>query len=281
MDIYNKLLGLSKEQRKIFEKLVRNLFDKSIEGLQETLKEINILQNRHSWYHSNIYQISNLKSTITDIQEQFDKNIQQILNEIEEQKKNAKEILFNLLDQLASTINAQEMKQHLHELFSKIDSLAKTFSHQVLLISIFSSIGIGTMMAAIITLFAGGSMFGVATLGLGALISAGGSELIFNQKLKELDEKLRDHMEIIKNKKTFTSTSLNKDQAQLFVGKKGVLLQISADCTQLNKPKSVSSLSHYQTEDEVLLNCFSLLTVKKITKINDHLMSYQCDLELW
>ncbi|CAF1174269.1 unnamed protein product [Rotaria sordida] len=41
----------------------------------------------------------------------------------------------------------------------------------------------------------------------------------------------------------FLSTSLNKDAARVFAGEKGILLDISADCTKSNKPKSICAES--------------------------------------
>ncbi|CAF1267477.1 unnamed protein product [Adineta steineri] len=211
MDTYDKLLELSKEQHRIFENLVGRLFDKSIEGLYKTLNEINNLKLRHLWYHSNIYQIRNLKSTITDIQVQFDQNIRQILNEIEEQKKYAKEIFFNLLNQLESTttINAQEIRQHLNELFKKLDFLTGNISNDVFLMSIFSSFGFMGMIAAILLLFTGGSIITIATLGLGAMVTTTVSEIMFHQKLSELDEKLRQQIGTIKNNRSEQIQNLN------------------------------------------------------------------------
>ncbi|CAF3565013.1 unnamed protein product [Rotaria socialis] len=78
----------------------------------------------------------------------------------------------------------------------------------------------------------------------------------------------------------FLSTSLNRDKATQFTDGKGVLLEISADCTLLNKPKCISAISHHQNEDEVLINCFSLLKVDNIKKLEDTLMLYECTLEL-
>ncbi|CAF3343040.1 unnamed protein product [Rotaria sp. Silwood2] len=78
----------------------------------------------------------------------------------------------------------------------------------------------------------------------------------------------------------FLSTTLTREVAMNFAGEKGVLLSISVDCRKSNKPRSISDVSQFANEDEVLLNCFSLLTVKKINKITDDLMLYECTLEL-
>ncbi|CAF3331052.1 unnamed protein product, partial [Rotaria sp. Silwood2] len=66
------LLTLAKQQQTVFENLLNDLFNKSIEGLHKTLYEVNKLQETHAWYHLNIVQILELRSKITEIQQRYD-----------------------------------------------------------------------------------------------------------------------------------------------------------------------------------------------------------------
>ncbi|CAF4685260.1 unnamed protein product, partial [Rotaria sp. Silwood2] len=153
-----------------------NLYDTSLAGLNATRSEVNSLQLRHAWYHSNLIQIQGLKADINEIQERYDSNIQNILDQIAKQKVRAKEILVNSLNQLESTINTQDIRKYLNELINAIDHLLGPLSEQVLLISIFSGLGLFSFIAAIIALFGGASAFGIATFGLGFLVSSTASE---------------------------------------------------------------------------------------------------------
>ncbi|CAF4527828.1 unnamed protein product [Rotaria sp. Silwood2] len=178
-----------------------NLYDTSLDGLIATRSEVNSLQLRHAWYHSNLTQIKGLKEDINKIQERYDSNIQNILDQIAKQKVCAKEILVNSLNQLESTINTQDIRKYLNELINAIDHLLGPLSEQVLLISIFSGLGLLSFIAAFIALFAGASAFGVATLGLGFLVSSTASEVMFRSKLSELDENLSDNIRNVQNQK--------------------------------------------------------------------------------
>ena len=77
---------------------------------------------------------------------------------------------------------------------------------------------------------------------------------------------------------SFSSTSMNKEAAKSFTGGRGVLLEIVADCTLVNKPKHISADSCHAYEDEVLLNCFRILKVMGIRKVTDNLLCYECNL---
>jgi hypothetical protein len=178
-----------------------NLYNTSLAGLNETRNEVSSLKNRHEWYHSNIIQIQDLKTTIQNIQERYDSNIQDILNQITEEKERAKEILVNALKQLESTVNTQDIRRYLNELINAIDHLVDNMSHEVLLISIFSGLGLFALIATIIALFAGVSTLGIVTLGLGALVGGAASEVMFRTKLSELDEKLAVHITAVQNQK--------------------------------------------------------------------------------
>ena len=138
----NILLQLADQQQNIFNKLITNLYDTSLAGLQETRNQVNDLQRRHCWYHVNLIQIQNLKTEINQIQKRYDSNIQDILKKIEEQKKSAKEILLNELKQLQSIVHTQDIKKYLNELINSIEHLVNNMSADVLLSQIFSGFGL-------------------------------------------------------------------------------------------------------------------------------------------
>ncbi|CAF1544511.1 unnamed protein product [Adineta ricciae] len=79
---------------------------------------------------------------------------------------------------------------------------------------------------------------------------------------------------------SFSSTSMDKREAESFTKGKGVILEISVDCTQMNRPKNISAVSKYLDEDEVLLDCFSILEVQDIKKVTDNIFFYTCELKL-
>ncbi|CAF1328948.1 unnamed protein product [Adineta steineri] len=62
----------------------------------------------------NLIQIQSLKFKIINIQEEYDADIKDILNEIKKQKQSAKEILLSALDQLESEINTEQIKTSIH-----------------------------------------------------------------------------------------------------------------------------------------------------------------------
>lgn len=78
---------------------------------------------------------------------------------------------------------------------------------------------------------------------------------------------------------SFVSTSLDKQMATFFIKERGVLLEISTDCTQMMKPIHIAAASIYENEGEVLLNCFQLLKVMNIVRISDDVLLYQCILQ--
>ncbi|CAF1518268.1 unnamed protein product [Adineta steineri] len=210
MDNDNSLSKSAKKQQEIFNNLLRKLYDKSIEGLTKTRHEVNDLQRRHAWYHSNLIQIQSLKSKISSIQEEYDSNITNILNEITKQKQYAKEILLNALDQLESAVNTEQIKTSIHSLIHHIDFLVENISKHVHLISIFSSIGLGGIIAMIFAAFAGSSFISFATLGFGTVASGVGSEILFKEKLKELDTKLLNDIGKVENQKNQQIEKLNE-----------------------------------------------------------------------
>lgn len=79
---------------------------------------------------------------------------------------------------------------------------------------------------------------------------------------------------------SFLSTSLDMARAESFTYGKGVILEIFADCTQINKPKNIAAVSCFSNENEVLLNCFSILTVQNIRIHKKKIIIYECTFEL-
>ncbi|CAF4247854.1 unnamed protein product, partial [Rotaria sordida] len=161
---------------------------KEIMCLNETLYEVNDLQRIHSWYNFNLIQIRGLKVKITEIQERYDSTIRNILHEIAVQKERAKEILTNALDQLETTINRREIKNHLNQLIHQIDQLVENMASQTLLVLISSGLGMFSIIGLIISLFAGTSALDILSFGIGAIGSGIASEVIFRKKLCKLDE---------------------------------------------------------------------------------------------
>ncbi|CAF3036012.1 unnamed protein product, partial [Rotaria sp. Silwood2] len=205
-----KLLESAKLQQIIFEILLNKLFNKSIEGLNETLHEVKDLQETHSWYNCNLIQIRGLKAKITEIQQQYDSIIRSILDEIVAQKEYAKEILTYALDQLETTIDTPEIKAHINQLMHQIDQLVDNMASQTLLLSIFSGIGMSSTIALIISLFVGASALGAFALGIGVIGSGIANQVIFRRKLCELDEKLRNNIKKVENKKHEQIKNLNE-----------------------------------------------------------------------
>ncbi|CAF3025916.1 unnamed protein product [Rotaria sp. Silwood2] len=187
-----------------------NLYDTSLAGLNETRWEVNSLQRKHAWYHVNTFQIQDLKEEINRIQTRYDSKIQHILDRITEQKKHAKEILVNALKQLESVVDTEDIRRNLRELIDVLDTLVETRPQDVLLISIFSAFGLAGLIAAILALFVGASAFGIITLGLGSLVSGTASEVMFRNKLSNLDEKLASCIADVEDQKYLRIQKLNE-----------------------------------------------------------------------
>ncbi|CAF0954054.1 unnamed protein product [Didymodactylos carnosus] len=200
--VNEQLAALAREQQTILKNLMTRLFDKSLQGLNLTNNEIQDLRQRHVWYHSNIYQLHELKKKITSIQGQYDERINEILHEIREQKERAKQILHNALNRLETTMDKNIVRHYLDELIREFDKLIDNTSSLVLLGSIFGALGLFSIIAAIIAAFGGSSLLGVATLGLGAVVGDATSEIMFRSKLSDLNEKLRDNIKNVQNQKS-------------------------------------------------------------------------------
>lgn len=104
-----------------------------------------------------------------------------------------------------------------------------------------------------------------------------GLHLIGRNSLEEFQRKFRVTDVMIFP--SFVSTSLDKQLATFFIRGRGILLEISTDCTQKTKPKHIAAASVYENEGEVLLNCFQLLKVINIVKMSDDVLMYQCTLK--
>ena len=200
---------LAREQQTTLKSLITRLFDKSLEGLRLTKDKIEDLRRRHQWYHSNIYQLHQLKEKISSIQKEYDQRIDHILHEIRDEKERTKQILYNALNRLETTIDKNLLKTYLDELIDECDILFNTTSALVLLDAIFRTIGLVSLIACIIAI-AGGSA--TATVGsLGLALAAGGvtNEYVFMSKLKELEKKLADNIETVQNQKIQQSQQLD------------------------------------------------------------------------
>lgn len=170
---------------------------------------MNNLVARHAWYHSNLLQIRRLESKITKIQEEHDIKIKNILDEISLQKEQTKEILTNALSQFPSTNTNEQIQKSLHELFDGLHKLVEQMPKHALLSSIFSQINLFGIFAAITALFTGATMFGIMSFGLSFIASGAASEVMFNQKLRELTDKLTSHIDTLQRTKNEDWMSLN------------------------------------------------------------------------
>lgn len=178
-------------------------------GLNRTEEAVTRLLNRHAFYYSNIYQMYNLKSTIQSIQKQYDKIISEILEQIREDSKGARQALLNALSQLETTMNTNSVKQHLNELIEKIDGCLKDIAHLVLLEFVLSATGLFGLIGTIASLFGGSLLFDVTTMGAAAVCSVIASERMFSSKLDELQQKLMNNIQQLELQKTQRLQQLN------------------------------------------------------------------------
>jgi len=202
-------LDLSKEQQRIFKDLLMKIFDKSIEGLNETLNEIRNLKRRNLLYDLYFYKICNLKINLISIQEQYDSNIRNILYEVKEQKEYIKEILSNTLNQFETNINIEESKKCLNELINEIVYVIDNTSHQLLLKSIFFNFGLFSSIESIKSLFTGTGVLGIVPFRTVFIINSTASEIMFRDKLEELNIKLTWIIQNIQIKKNQQLENLN------------------------------------------------------------------------
>ncbi len=193
------MIQYARDQQTALKNLIINLFSKSLEGLGLTKQEIEDLRERHRWYHSNIYQLHQLKGKITSIQEKYDKSINEILEEIRREKEQVKRILYKALDRLETTMDKTIIKQYIDELIREFDNLLDNTAMLVLLGSIFGALGLFAIIAAIIAALAGSTVAGVATLGIGAVVGGTTSEVIFRIKLANLNENLADSINDVRS----------------------------------------------------------------------------------
>lgn len=187
-------MDLSKEHETIFEDFLIKLFDKSLEGLNETLNEVINLEKKDCWYDLYYYKIHNLKTNIKYIEKEYDFKIKNISNYIKEQEELTKNI-FQL------NINNKENEEYLNELFSKIDNLIENTTYDILLISIFSSIALFSSIQSILSLFTGTGVLGIIPITMGIIINNTASQIMFKDKLKDLNQKLTFIIQNIKIKK--------------------------------------------------------------------------------
>lgn len=204
-----QLVVLAKAQQKELNDLMIKTFDTSISGLNETKNEVTDLQKRHKWYHSNAYQLQQLKSRIEDIQKKYDKMIAEILSYIHKQQQNSKEMLFKCLDDLKTTVNATEVRQYLNELVNAIDKVLASVPRIVLLQRIFDLVHITGIIGAMLLYFSGGLTASIATLGVGLIGAGTASEITFRIKLSELKTLLENSIESSQNKKHDQLNDLN------------------------------------------------------------------------
>ena len=202
-------MALARQQQEALKQLIARLFDKSLEGLHRTKDEVDDLRESHCWYHPNIYQLNGLKGKISSIQRDYDQKIDEILNEIRAKKAEIKEILYNALGQLETTIDKNLVKKYMDQLLKECDKLLENISTFVLLGSVFGALGLFAILAVIIAAAGGSVAMGLGTLGLGVLVGGVTSEVLFRNKLAELSEKLAESIVTVQGQKNQQSNQLN------------------------------------------------------------------------
>ncbi|UJR11350.1 hypothetical protein I4U23_015531 [Adineta vaga] len=191
MDLKEKSLVLLKHHQNVYEDFLIRLFKKSLEGLNVSLNEINRCR-RYSWCYTSFHDIQNLKTNLIFIQEQYDSYIEKLSNEIKEYRKEISEENFN------------EATKHIDYLFDKT-------SEQLLLLTIYSAIGLMNSIDSILLLFTGigTDVLGIAPIRMGFVINNTASEMMFKDKLNELEAKLTYIIRNIEIKKSQQLDHLN------------------------------------------------------------------------
>ncbi|CAF3790111.1 unnamed protein product, partial [Rotaria sp. Silwood1] len=209
--VETRLLELVREQRQKLNDLISNVFDQSLEGLNEIKKKVEDLQKRHAWYHSNVYQLHQLKSDLISIQQKYDERIGQILIELQRQKEGAKEIISNALQLLEAIIGTKRTKNYLNELTKDVDNLIRGIQRITTLGTIIAVHGLFGIIALAISMQTVGWQCGIATLGIGAVVAGTISEVTFKAKISDLISNLTKEIGIVEcfEKKLFYNNKNN------------------------------------------------------------------------
>jgi len=189
----NKLIG---EKENIFKDNLIKIYNQSIEGLNETINEINYFQKKD--FHSNLsyYQINNLQTNLNYIQKQFDRNINLILQNIQEDIESFKENIHN--------------EKSFNEFINQIDLFFKNISKDILLSKIYSSIDLFNEINSIISLFTGFGVLGIVPFRTTFIINNTASEIMFIDKLGELNKKFYFIIKILQNNQNKQIQILNQ-----------------------------------------------------------------------
>lgn len=184
------------EKENIFKDNLIKIYNQSIEGLNETINEINYFQKKD--FHSNLsyYQINNLQTNLNYIQKQFDRNINLILQNIQEDIESFKENIHN--------------EKSFNEFINQIDLFFKNISKDILLSKIYSSIDLFNQINSIISLFTGFGVLGIVPFRTIFIINNTASEIMFIDKLEELNKKFHFIIKILQNNQNKQIEILNQ-----------------------------------------------------------------------
>lgn len=189
----HKLIELLDEEENIFKENLIKILNKSIEGLNEIINEINNLKQKDFYLNLSYYHINNLKTNLNYIQEQFDGNMKLILQDIQE--------------------NIQILKENFNEkneLINQIDLFFNNISKDILLKKIYSSIGLFDQIDSIISLFTGIGVLGIVPFRTTFIINNTASEIMFIDKLEELNKKFHFIIKFLQNNQNKQIQILNQ-----------------------------------------------------------------------
>lgn len=180
---------LLKDREQLCEEYLGKLFKKSLEGLHMALNEIHRCQG-YSWYYTSAHDISNLKSNLLYLQEHYDGQLRKLSDEIK---------------------SCNTHRRDTHELWNEIDHLFEKTTEQLSLASIFSAVGVDGALETMNALFTGTGtgVLGIAPLRTPFVINNSASELMFKDKLNELEAKLIYVIRSIELKKSQQVDHLN------------------------------------------------------------------------
>ncbi|CAF0869423.1 unnamed protein product [Adineta steineri] len=193
MDVKNTIL----EQERIYEDFLIRIYNKSLDGLTEILNEISRFR-RYAWFYSDLHQINSLKLNINSIQEKYDFDIETIVNKIKQQREITKD-----------TFKQYEKEEYLNKFLIEIDNFINKISDKLFLLSIFLSIGLYNSIDTIIALFTGSGVLGIDPIQRGLIINNTASEIMFKDKLEDLDQKFTFIINYIRTNKKQELDHLN------------------------------------------------------------------------
>ena len=194
------------QQRKI-EDLLTKLFDESLGSLTLAKMEIQHLRQEHKWHLWNDHRLDGLKEKLRSIQLLSYEGINQILQDIREEKERSRQLLYNELNRLNDITDRDLAGQYLNRLMSRLDQLITTTNRLLSGEHIFGFLAVAavTIIAAVSGSFvlskSNGFFLGITSLAIAA-VCATIDENSFQTKLSEIDGQLVRHMRYVQQQKT-------------------------------------------------------------------------------